>query len=583
MLRDSVEASLAAVLASRPFAQSLRMQRFLRFAVERELAGDRDSLKEYTVGTEVFDRPADFDPRIDSIVRVEARRLRKKLKQYYETEGKGDALRITLPDGSYVPVFAPAAEQAAAAAPSTEPGNTLAVLPLRAVPLTEENEFFADGLTEDLIDELSRLPGLRVVARSSVFQFKNSLPDIAEVSRKLGVGKVVEGTVRRHGDQVKVAVQLIDAADSSADWSEVYSREMQSIFDLQQEIARSVGKALGRQFGDDSRGAAHARHVVPAEAYQQLLEGRHFAALMTPSNLLRSVEYFQRAVQIDPDCAPAYAAFAGSMLQMALFGNYAPSLVIPEASRAIYKALNLNPDLPGAHMWRGFMHASYEWNWDEAEVDFQQALDLNPNLTTARIYFAGLIMLPQGRFDEALAHLRAAERLDSASVILYTVLAMTQRLLGDLPAAEGSCRRANALNREYYGAYRTLAFTLHGLGRTAEAIAELESALPLAGDDMRIACLLAYFRAVSGERERALEIQQEVERAAAERYVASHDRAVVKLGLGNLDEASTLLQRSLAEHEPWLAMLRVEPVFDPLRDREDFRALVRRVFPQDEP
>jgi len=580
MQRDSVEDALARIEGSKPFALSTRMRRFLRFAVERALADDRDALKEYTIGVEVFDRSTDYDPRIDSIVRVEARRLRKKLAEYYANEGKDEPLRITLPEGSYIPLIQPRDAPVPAAAPIMPPANgtALLVLPFEASPAAGDAEVFADGLTEELINGLSQVDGLRVVARSTAFQLKGRTSDARSAGKELGVSHVVEGNVRVLGSQLRVTAQMIQIADGLTEWSEGFGGSLDDAFNVQQQIASAIARVLGAQL----TGAAEPANVISGHAYQHLLEGRYFASRMTPACLLRSIECFQRAILEEPKFAAAYAAGAGAVLMLALFGRAAPSMVIPEAGMFLHKALGLNPDLPAGHMWRAYLKATYEWNWDEAEVDFQRSLELNPRSVQARVYYASSVMAPQGRFVEALAHLNAARLLDPASVVLTTTVGIVHYLNNNFDTAVDELRQAMALNSEYYGAHRFLAFALHKRGETEAATDLLDRVRHVAADDPRVLAALGYLHGASGRAEPAHAVLKEFDTLCTHGYVAAFDRALVHLGLGELERACRLLADACTEHEPWLSMIRVDPVFAPLRGMPEFEKLVDRVFHEEE-
>lgn len=446
MQRDSVETALAKIDRSKPFRQSERMRRFLRFVVERALEGDSEALKEYTVGMAVFDRPADFDPRIDSIVRVEARRLRRKLNEYYEAEGQADSVRINLQEGSYAPTFVTGQRLALPSPPTPDPD---------------------------------------------------------------------------------------------------------------------------------------APHIISGDAYQLLLEGRHFASRMTPAHLRRSIESYQRAIHLDPKFSGAYAEVAGSILQLSLFGNISPSVVMTDAGLMIYRALLLAPDLASAHMWRGFLNAALQWNWDEAEVDYQRALELNPSLVQARLYYATTVMNPQGRFAEARAHLGAAALLDPASAMLSAATGMTEYFSGDYPAAMEHYRRALELVPTFHGARRLLAYALLEAGQSEEALRALELAEPVVDVDARLLGAQGLLLGRMGRVEEAGAILRSMEAHSEDSYVSAYDRALVHLGLGRLDEANRLLVEATGEHEPWLIMVNVDPVFEPLRGMAAFQDLVRRVLPRE--
>ncbi len=541
------------------------MKRFLGFTVEHALDGDRDALKEYTIGREVFDRGEDYDPRIDSIVRVEARRLRKKLNQYYEGEGASDRVRIRLPEGSYLPVWDPD-EPAAIAQPGA---IRLAVSRFSALPRTDETSFLAEGLTEDLITALSMVPGLRVAARPG-----------ADLDS--GSGKSLEGMVRLHGRQLKVTARLVDVASGFAEWSHSDSCELSNTLIVQQEMASEISASLRSHLTGEVEEETPPPHIVPSKAYTYLIQGRHFASLLTPASLRRSIECYQQALRADPQYAAAYAHLAGSMILLSLFGSAAPSMVIQDANTFIYRALRLNPNNPAGHLWRGLIHAVHDWNWDGAEVDFQRALELNPNFVTARVFYAAAVMCPHRRFAEARAHLAAAALIDSTSALLEMVRGIIECYDGNLAEGEAAFRRTLELNPEFYGSMRLLAQILVERGRPDEAIAILESALPLAGDDPRIPAALGFTFARSGSADRARQMLASLDEQARSHYVPSYDRALIHLGLGELEPALQYLVQASTEHEPWLIMLDVDPLFDPLRGLPAFRALRTQVLGSEE-
>jgi len=258
---------LEKILASEPFAHSGRISRFLRFVVEHTLAGRGGELKEYLIGVEVFDKAASYDPRIDPIVRVEARRLRAKLKRYYETAGRDDGVRIEFPKGGYVPLF-----QTRAPAPEGgETGPTIAVLPFVNRSADPQDEYFSDGLTDELIHALTKVEGLRVVARGSAFQFKGKPYDVRQVGEQLQVGVVLEGSVRRSGNRLRITAQLVNVADGLYLRSETYEREMKDIFAVQDEIAGAIAQTLRVRMGR----RAPRRTGDNLQAYHLYLKGRH--------------------------------------------------------------------------------------------------------------------------------------------------------------------------------------------------------------------------------------------------------------------------------------------------------------------
>ena len=575
---ESVRETLSQVIESKQFAQSERMRRFIRFVVEKTLGGDRESLKEYTIGMEVFDRSADYDPRIDSIVRVEARRLRKKLRHYYEQDGARQALRIDLPEGSYAPVFSlssPASAPASQAPDSS--ADTIAVLPFVNLTSDPENDYFADGLTEELINTLAQSPPLRVVSRTSAFQFKNVAQDVRQIGEKLGAGRVLEGTVRRAGDLLRVTAQLVSVQDGIQLWSHRFERQLRDIFTLQDEIAGAIAGVLRVRI-EHPPGEWAPSHVVPGNAVLHVLEGRHFLHRMTPASQRKAVECFQRAIREDPDFAAAYTGIAASLLTMSFFGDVSPATVSSHANAQLREALRRDPSIPGPYACRGLLRAAVEWDWAGAEQDFLRAIQVNPGFAEGRYYYASAFLAPLGRFDEAEAQLQEALKYDPGSLIANTGLAMTCYLRGDNDAALDQFERALSLSPTYYGAHRMCSYALIRQGDTAEAVRLLEAAQPLAEGDLRLMAALGHAYSRNGQSAKAAEIARYLDSQSAGRYVAAYDRAMVRLGLGELDNACALLHAAAQERECWLVYTRTDPVFDALRDQPGFQRVVELVF-----
>lgn len=579
---EAVRQALAQILESKEFAQSERMRRFLTFAVERQLAGDRESLKEYTIGLEVFDRPSSYDPRVDSIVRVEARRLRRKLRAYYEEAGGEQTVKITLPEGTYAPVIAlasakvaPVAEKAPAA-PRDE--RAIAVLPFVNLSVDRENELFADGLTEELITALAQAPPLRVVSRTSAFQFKNTAEDVRQIGEKLGVSKVLEGSVRRAGDALRVTAQLVNVQDGMQVWSERFDRRMEDIFALQEEIAGAIAGVLRvklSQAGTEWR----PNHVVPGMAVRHVLEGRHFLQKMTPASLRRSIECFQAALTVDHRFAAAHAGIAVALMQMSVFGDVSPASVAVQARSQIEQAIELDDKLAWPYICRALLRSAIQWQWQVAETDYRQAIEMNPSIPDAHYFYAVALLAPLGRFDEAEEQLREALELDPGALIPNTGLGIVHYLRGDNDAALEQFEHTMSLSPQYYGAHRMMSYALIRQGDCHAAVKLLESALPLAEGDPRMPAALGYAYGRCQHKRQAEESLASLEQLAQTTYVAAYDRAMVHLGLGDLDQAGEFLNAAVREKECWLIYANADPVFDPIREHPSFQKLLSKVFP----
>jgi serine/threonine-protein kinase len=550
--------------------------------VDKALAGDSEDLKEYTVGVEVFDRTPDFDPRADSIVRVEARRLRSKLRKFYEESEPGEhRLRIELPEGSYVPVFAPSSLPAE---PAVSEGLgagevSLAVLPFAALGGDDQVEFFADGLTEELINVLSEIPELRVVARTSVFGYKGQTFDVRKVAGDLGVAKILEGSVRQLGRQVRVTVQLINSADGLSVWSHRFDRDMDGVFDLQDEISSLIADTFRVQLRGPAATPGY-RHVVPGEAYRLFLQGRYFAGQLTPTSLRKAVEYYQRALQVDSEFAVGYAGLASALLKMSFFGEVAPANVLREVRNLVDRGGLLNPRNAEVHALRGLILSSVERDWHEAKSEFEAALALTRNDPEVFVFFSVGYLMPMRMFEESEDALKKALRIDPLSLLANTALGMHYYYSGRTEEALEQLERTASLSDRYYGAYRFWACALGEQGDWKEAVQILRRAEGFGGNDPRPKAALAFALAKSGSIEEARAKEAQLKDFATRSYVAGYDLAMVELGFGQIEDAADRLRRAAAEGEVWLIHVGIDPMWKPLVNQPGFAGFGPGVGPQ---
>lgn len=570
--QDQARALLGGILASPQFAQSARMQRFLSFVVERTLAGQTADLKEYTIGVEVFDRPADYDPRIDSIVRVEARRLRRKLREYYAGPGAKSPIVISLPEGAYIPQFAGLTPPAASPTPSVPAGPRLAVLPLETAPASADAVMLSGALTDDFLAALARIPGISVVTRSATLRFHHPERDLKAIAAELGVDWVLEGSLRKQGDGWRLNLLLAECATGFARWSESYQASSVDLQTLHNRIAPELAVRLGVSLPPSPPVESNT------SAFRHLLEGRHLMLQMTPRSLRRAAEAFRRATFADPTLPPAWAGHAGSLLLMSVFGDTSPAMISADASNCIQRALSLNPELPNAHAWRGFYRATFQWNWDAAEEDLLQAIRGNPSLFHAHLWLAAAVYAPLRRFDDARRHLELARQLDASNPVVLSVAGLFHAFDGNLSAALAIFDTARSLSQIFYGAHHLEARVLAAHDRHSEALAILEEARPRAGSDPRNLALVAVIRARLGQTSEARDIASSLQLAAESGYVSSYDLAIVAAALGDLPAAAGALMQALTEHEPWLVYLRQDPLMRPLEHTPEYRRVIRTVF-----
>jgi len=560
------------ILASREFSGAERMRRFLRLVVTETLAGRAGGLKEYAIGIGVFDRPQSFDPGSDPIVRVEARRLRAKLDNYYQGEGRGDSLLIELPKGRYSPRFQPRDGLCCAA---QRPGpNVIAVLPFQNLGGSEEGRYFADGLTWELTHRLTAIEGLSVMAWNSAAQAGSGSDPIAAAAR-LNAAAVLTGSVRSAGCHVRIVVQLIDASSGFYLWSEVYDSSMQDVLAVQDDIARSIAARLQVKLAGPSP-SRPASTSYNAEAFQLYLEGRAHWNRRTAEGLRRSLECFQRATEIDANFARAWAGVADAY---ALYGDYAvqrPSEALPLAKRAALRALDIDSSLAEAHCSLGLILALSEWRWSEAEAHLRRALDLNPGYATAHHWLGVDLLAPLGRFEEGLDELEIAHRLDPLSLIITEGIGyihMLQRRFVESAEVHRSIIRADP---GFYKGYTGLGRVLIQMGRYDEAIDALKTGAKLAGVVPNILGAMGQAYALQGNEHEARRKLAELERLnASSQYVPATCFAVIHAGLGECDHAIEWLRRGAEERHLSLAVAAVHPAYDRLRDAPRFSELMR--------
>jgi Tfp pilus assembly protein PilF/TolB-like protein len=633
---DTVRAELEAILASAAFAGATRLQRFLRFIVEESLAGRSERLKEYLVGVEVFDRPISFEPQSDSVVRVEARRLRARLEGYYGTEGSNASVAIEMPKGGYRPTFrgnSLSAEGSAAGNGQGEAGNhaagsvsvhrpalqpvpmepnaagrrrtpgtdlrsrwqasrfrwvvlallvlslaalalsfrraytvsprppfsSIAVLPLHSDGNSSDLEFLSQGLPEMIGDSLSSTSNLEVIAHDSAARFKGDSP--ADLAARLHVDSVLSGSAATNGKYVMVNLSLADASGRRL-WSGTYQLANDEILNARYQITRDVIRALGLKERERAIGAAPAG--ISPRAERSYLIGRYYWNKRDAESLRRSVGLFDDAIAADPTFAPAHAALADAYAVMAMNDQTDPLDGILKARQSAQQALSLDENLAEAHAVLAWIHFFYDWKWENAESEFRRALELNPNYATAHQWY-GLTLIARGRFDDAIRQFRTASELDPLSSIAQTDVGVAEYYARRYPFALRDAEAASAADPSFFWNHALIGAIETEQGKMTDAIAALERAHRLGGDDLdcRMRLAVAYFRAGQNLRARSLlkQLLPEVEHSHRGRY----QLACVYAAFGDKRQAIDWLRRSMANHESGVAFFFVDPLMDDLR------------------
>ena len=565
-----IQAQVNRILESKSFRSSPRLQRFLRVAVERTLAGETDQLKEYAVGRDVFDRNVDYDPRMDSIVRVEARRLRRKLREYYRTAAE-PGIVIHFPRGSYVAQFSrerqaltdAEAPKAVVAAPDP---RTVAVLPFANLSTDIEQQYFCDGITEDIINALTAIPELQVIGRNSMFSLEPGLLDPREIGARLGAGTIVEGSVRKAGETLRVSAKIIDSETRQTRWSQAYDRQARELFAIEDEIAHSIADVLRVTLRAD-RPLDIMRGAPDAEAHSLYLKGRQAWNLLTREGFFKAIDLFTQATASYPNYAPPYAGIAFAYMWLALWGLIRPADAFQKCKASALEALRLDPQMASAYTSLAACVFFFEHDSREGLELIQRAIQLQPSYAIAH-QILGLFLLMLGRFEEAIAPLKRSVHLDPLSVRNNRSLATGYYLAGRLEDAEHWMKAAVAVRPQdpetqyvaarVYFAQGKLDLALAAARRTDPAETGIESSVYAFS-------ILGVVLAAAGDVAGARRILDRLQEAAKSRWVDPLAMAYVENALGNEQIALELARKSRAEGSPFAELSGVDPLLENLR------------------
>ena len=479
--------------------------------------------------------------------------------------------------GRYTAPPQPAAVQRPSGSASV-PGKSIAVLPFENLSRDRDNAYFAEGVQEEIITRLAKIADLKVISRTSTQRYKSSPDDLSQIAERLGVSSILEGSVQKAADRVRVSVQLIDATTEAHLWADTYDRALTDIFAVESDIAKTVADTLRAKLTGSEKNAIASRPTENSEAHQLYLKGRYFWNKRTANDFKTAIAYFEQAIDRDRNFALAYAGLADTYVLLSGFAVASPKESFPKARAAAEKALNLDNSLAEAHTSLGQTLFAYDLNLIEAEREFRRAIELNPNYATAHHWYAESILIPLGRFDEAIAESRRALELDPLSIIINADLGAVLFNARKYDEAIEQLRKTLEMDPQFYYAHWGLGQALEMKGLTAEAIAEYEKSAALSDDPFPLA-LLAHLYAKLGQKEKAQEILVRVREMSKQRYVAPYTFALIHLGLGEKDQALEFLEKDYEERDGYnIAFLKVDRFLDPLRGDARFEALVQKVF-----
>jgi adenylate cyclase len=592
-----IRACLDRVLASPAFA-SKRRGELLRYLVEHALSGQTDAITEYGIAFDVLQRPTSFDPRDDSTVRSEMSRLRRAVEEYYRGEGASDPWRFTFPSRGYAPVFAPtgaagappaarrfawrkwAAIAAAAAAVSAAswvlwrvqaarlPVRSVVVLPFANLTGDPHNDYIADGLTEGLTDALAHSDSLRVVARTSAFQFKGKAIDIREVGRRVNADAAVEGSLRKTENGMRVTVQVNRTANGYHILSRVFDGGRPDLARIERDMALPVLTALQQGASASASASASGGHVPNPEAYDLVLKARALRGFGNNRDAFdHIVTYLDQAIQQDPQYADAYASLSAAVASAALNGLLEPLPAVQRVRAASAKALELDPHSALAYAVRGYTDAMVMLDWKRGEEGLRNAVRMMPQNATMRQWL-GLVLTVQGRFPEALVELRTAESLDPLPPTSGGTEGLCLFLARRYDDALAQFRSMVSLHPDVLYLHDVLGSAWEAKGEYDKAMAEYRAADPKSDpDNVRIVHLLA----VMGQKEEARRRLRKIEEGTG---ADPFSIAAIYAALGEKDKAFFWAERAVDKRAAW--MIKVHPYLDPLRSDPRYPALLKR-------
>jgi TolB-like protein/Tfp pilus assembly protein PilF len=535
--------------------KALRKDRDERYQTARELVGDLHTLK----GELDFAGPA----RAGVIVRQIKRHKRGVLLML--------AVAI-LAAGAFAYSFF-------FVAPPPPPNEkSIAVLPFENLSEEKSSAYFADGVQDEILTRLSKIADLKVISRTSTQRYKHTSQSPSQIAHQLGVANLLEGSVQRTNDQVRVNVQLITAANDTHLWAETYDRKLTDIFVVESDIATTIAKALQARLTGAEKAAIAKRPTANREVYELYLKGRFFWNKRTAADLRKAIEYFNQALDKDPSYALAYAGLTDAYLVLSQYGAASPADSFPQAIAAAKKAIELDDTLAEAHTSLACSLAYYDFDFEQSVKEFERAIQLNPNYATAHHWLSNGVLSALGQFERAIAEGKRAVELDPLSLVINTDLGQDFFYARRYDEAIVHLRKTIEMDPRFYFAHWVLGTALQLKGQLSEAVAEYSKAVEL-NDDPSVLALLGQAYARAGQRDEAQKILLRLSEEAKLRYVQAYSFVLMYLALGDKERAIDEMERAYRERDANVAQIRTDPMLDDLRGNSRFEALVNKIVP----
>ena len=463
------------------------------------------------------------------------------------------------------------------AGPAEITKKSIAVLPFENATNEPGTEYLSEGISEALINSLSELQQLRVIARPTAFRYKLKDVDPRQVGRELGVAAVLTGKVRQMQDALNVQVDLVDAVTGTQIWGAGYDRKIADLVAVKQAIAQEVAAKLTLKLSSEEQRQLVKRDSTNAKAYQFYLRGRYFWNKRTSDGIKQAIEHFQQSIEHDPDFALGYVGLADSYIGLTFYNFAAPHETMPKAKESALKALALDNTLAEAHASLAHILMNYDWNWSAAEKEFKRSIELKPDYAQAHQWYAIHYLTATGRLEEAVQEMKKALELEPASLVMNTFMGATLYYAGRYDEAIDQCRRAIQMDPNFAAAHWHLGLAYEQKHDLDAATEEFKKAISLSGGSPLMRAALGGAYAASQKKHEANEMLNELNELAKRQYVSAYEVAKIYVALGNDDQAFQLLAKAYAEHAFHLAYLNVCPQFRSVRSDPRFQDLVRRV------
>ena len=451
-------------------------------------------------------------------------------------------------------------------------GNSIAVLPFVDMSPKKDQDYFCDGITEEIINALVHTENFKVIARTSCFAFKNQHVDVREIGRRLNVETLLEGSIRKDGNHLRIMAQLIKVADGSHIWSERFDRDMQDVFAVQDEISLAIVNNLKIKLLGECKVTVAKRHTGNLEAYNLYLKGTYCWQLMTMEGYSKASRYFEQALQKDPDYALAYIGFATVKIVSSVYGDVPPNEAFPKANDYITKALKIDNTLDEAYSALGVINTFYNWNWKEAEVNFKHALQLNPNGSLIHIYYS-FLMTCTGRHEEAISEAKRAQELDPLSYFINTFTGIAFAFAGQFDDAIKEYQTTLTINPNYFFAHNLLGVAYFGKSMLKEGVAELERAAELSnGNPFAIAFLVLGYYLIR-KKDQAEKLFESLKKRSETEYIPATSLYLIYRMRGEEEMALEWLRRACTEHDASLLWYRIRQI----RKNSKYLALLKEM------